>query len=296
MTHINQRRDTAANWSTINPVLQLGEVGWEKDTRKSKLGDGTTAWNSLLYTKSGSMTAADVGLDQVDNTADIDKPVSTAQQALIVDSIADGDTTHAPSRNAVFDALADQTNYADSLIVDDMSVSADGDTTHAPSRNAVYDALAALSMGLAVTGVVTPYAGSSAPTGWLLCDGSAVNRTTYAALFAVVGTAFGAGDGSTTFNLPNLMGRVPVGRDSGQSEFDTLGETGGEKKHTLTINEMPAHDHNLNRADGVGGSLISIPKGDGTTAVAGDAIASAGGGAGHNNLQPYITLNYIVKT
>lgn len=111
MTHINQRRDTATNWASSNPVLQLGEVGWETDTRRSKLGDGTTAWNDLLYTVSTLVvTKADVGLDQVDNTSDADKPVSTAQataiNAKVIDSIADADTTHAPSRNAVFDALA----------------------------------------------------------------------------------------------------------------------------------------------------------------------------------------------
>jgi hypothetical protein len=61
-------------------------------------------------------------------------------------------------------------------------------------------------------GMVAAYAGSSAPSGWLLCDGTAVSRTTYSALFAAIGTSYGAGDGSTTFNLPDLRGRVPVGK------------------------------------------------------------------------------------
>lgn len=124
MTHINQRRDTAANWTSANPVLQLGEVGWETDTRKSKLGDGVTAWVDLDYTIADVVvTAADIGLGAVDNTSDADKPISDATQAAldlkadaaattaainakVIDSIADADTTHAPSRNAVFDALA----------------------------------------------------------------------------------------------------------------------------------------------------------------------------------------------
>lgn len=123
MTHINQRRDTAANWTSANPVLQLGEVGWETDTRKSKLGDGITAWVDLDYTIADVVvTAADIGLGDVDNTSDADKPISDATQAAldlkadaaattaainakVIDSIADADTTHAPSRNAVFDAL-----------------------------------------------------------------------------------------------------------------------------------------------------------------------------------------------
>lgn len=92
-------------------------------------------------------------------------------------------------------------------------------------------------------GVVVPFAGSSAPTGYLMCDGATVSRTTYADLFAAIGTTFGAGDGSTTFALPNLKGRVVVGVDAGQTEFDTLGETGGAKTHTLTSTEIPAHTH-----------------------------------------------------
>ena len=87
------------------------------------------------------------------------------------------------------------------------------------------------------------YGGSTAPTGYLLCDGSAVSRTTYADLYTAIGTTYGVGDGSTTFNVPNVKGKVPVGRDNGDTSFDTLGETGGEKTHTLTIAEMPSHTH-----------------------------------------------------
>lgn len=96
------------------------------------------------------------------------------------------------------------------------------------------------------TGEISMWATGSAPTGWLICDGSAISRTTYAALFAVIGTVYGAGDGSTTFNLPNLKGRVVVGRDSADADWDTLGETRGSKTHTLTISEMPVHSHTQN--------------------------------------------------
>lgn len=81
------------------------------------------------------------------------------------------------------------------------------DTTHAASTAFVRDILP--------PGVLVPYGGSSAPSGWLLCDGSAVSRTTYAALFAILSTTYGAGDGSTTFNLPDLRGRAPVGAGTG---------------------------------------------------------------------------------
>lgn len=85
--------------------------------------------------------------------------------------------------------------------------------------------------------MIQPYAGSSAPSGYLLCDGSAVSRSTYEALFAVIGTTYGAGDGSTTFNLPNLKGRFWYGFDSTDTAFDAVGETGGAK----TINIQHSH-------------------------------------------------------
>ena len=94
-------------------------------------------------------------------------------------------------------------------------------------------------------GAIIPFSGdiSSIPDGFMLCDGSAISRTTYATLFSIIGTTYGNGDGSTTFNLPDLRGRTIVGVDTNDSSFDTLGETGGEKTHTLIKNEMPKHKH-----------------------------------------------------
>lgn len=85
MTHINQRRDYASNWATANPILQDGEVGWEKDTRRAKLGDGFTPWNDLDYNvvPLDTLTKEDIGLGNVDNTSDMDKPVSTPQSVLL---------------------------------------------------------------------------------------------------------------------------------------------------------------------------------------------------------------------
>lgn len=97
-------------------------------------------------------------------------------------------------------------------------------------------------------GIITQFGGSVAPSGWLICDGSAISRTNaaYTRLFAAIGTTYGVGDGSTTFNVPNLKGRVPVGFDATQTEFDALAETGGAKTHTLVQSEMPAHTHTQN--------------------------------------------------
>lgn len=92
-------------------------------------------------------------------------------------------------------------------------------------------------------GVCLPFAGASIPGGWLLCDGATVSRTTYAALFAVIGEAYGPGDGSTTFELPYLAGKVPVGLDVTDADFNARGKFGGQKAVTLELSEIPEHTH-----------------------------------------------------
>lgn len=100
--------------------------------------------------------------------------------------------------------------------------------------------------GVGPAGTISMYAGHTAPQGHLLCDGSEVLREDYPVLFSVIGTTYGAGDGSTTFNLPNLKGRVVVGVDESQTEFSELGLEGGAKTHKLTVAEMPKHTHTQN--------------------------------------------------
>lgn len=141
---------------------------------------------------------------------------------------------------------------------------------------------------------------NTAPAGTLLCQGQAVSRTTYAALWNLLGVTYGAGDGSTTFNLPDFRGRMPVGRDSGQTEFDALNEAGGAKAHTLTIAEMPSHTHSY-RGDITaypGGITSSIHFGSNSPSHPSYAsgINAEGGGAAHNNLPPYRVINYIITT
>lgn len=95
-------------------------------------------------------------------------------------------------------------------------------------------------------GTMHPYAGNAAPTGFLLCDGSAVSRTTYARLFTAIGTKFGVGNGTTTFNVPDARGRVLVSVDGAAgrlTEKDALGESGGTEKHVLTTAQLASHKH-----------------------------------------------------
>lgn len=147
-------------------------------------------------------------------------------------------------------------------------------------------------------GAISPYAGSVAPTNWLICDGSAISRVTYADLFNAIGTTYGAGDGSTTFNLPDLQGKIPVGKDTTQNEFDTLGETGGEKAHLLTDNEIPPLT-TYAPSQTTGGNMAYLNDWSGYTGTGLGNIpitkTKTTNASEHNNLQPYITLNYIIK-
>jgi microcystin-dependent protein len=134
------------------------------------------------------------------------------------------------------------------------------------------------------------------PTGWLACNGALVERAAYAALFAAIGTSYGAGDGASTFALPNMKGRVPVGLDTAQTEFNTLGKAGGNKTHTLTISEMPNHAHNYNDTYGVQnleGTFNNANACDETERW--ETTSYSGGGQAHNNLQPYVSVNFVIK-
>jgi microcystin-dependent protein len=271
MSYIIQlRTDTSVNWTSANPVLSAGEAGFESDTGTLKIGNGTSNWTGLP-------------------------------------EIVGGSSSFNPP------------------------------------------------------GVISQFAGSTAPAGYLLCDGAAVSRTTYSSLFATIGTTYGVGNNTTTFNLPNLQNRIPVGKGP-DAEFDTLGETGGAKAVSLAATNIPAHSHTgttdaetQEHTHGFGTSsdqgILNIHGAGSASVIAGGQGSGAGSGArtsyrsggtniagatsydawvhthshsgttggrsathNHtfttssvggdgtggvvavNNLQPYIVVNYIIKT
>jgi microcystin-dependent protein len=155
-------------------------------------------------------------------------------------------------------------------------------------------------------GKVVPFAGATAPAGYLFCYGQAISRTDYADLFGVVSTTYGTGDGSSTFNLPDLRGRVVAGQDdmggssanrltdqTGGLNGDTLGATGGAETHTLTTAQMPSHTHSTTGSSNGGAGFYLL---DGADNGAPQTTGSTGGDGAHNNVQPTIILNYVIKT
>lgn len=223
--------------------------------------------------------------------------------------------TWTPSANAIRDIieqlarLTDLANYA--LLASPNLTGNPTTPTQVTGNNSTRIANTAFVQGeISALGVVPIGAGmawytNSAPSRWLICDGRAISRTTYSALFAIFGTLYGTGDGATTFNLPDLRGRVPAGADSSTiagaanrvtTGANTLGGSGGSERVALSISEMPSHTHGFTS----GGSAIA--GGTGTTAnmttgggsFVQTAISNTGGGASHQNMQPYLIVNWIV--
>lgn len=150
-------------------------------------------------------------------------------------------------------------------------------------------------------GSIIPYSSDNAPENWLLANGQAVSRTEYNHLFAIISTTYGEGDGSTTFNLPNLCGRVVVGQDENDSDFDEVGKTGGEKKHTLTIEEMPSHKPTTEDGEAIACAKYAWNSTGDNFKIGNEGgyeikqLGIIGGDKAHNNVQPYIVQNYIIK-
>jgi microcystin-dependent protein len=142
-----------------------------------------------------------------------------------------------------------------------------------------------------------------APQGWALCNGQLLSINQNQALFSLLGTTYG-GNGSVNFALPNLKGRVPIHEGAGH----TLGEQGGEQAHTLSINEMPAHTHQLfatsaaaNTNNPTNGMLANSAPAEMYRSLLGNAvtpfsgtIATVGGSQGHLNMQPFLVINFCI--
>lgn len=160
-------------------------------------------------------------------------------------------------------------------------------------------------------GEISIFAGNFPPRNWAFCNGQLMSIAQNTALFSILGTTYG-GDGRVTFGLPDLRGRAPLsaGQGPGLSNYD-LGQAGGSETDTLSINEIPAHNHPLgaynNKADqsnptgNVNAIVVDSSNGTANAYAASanatmnaNAVGQSGGSQPHNNMQPYLTLNYII--
>ena len=144
-----------------------------------------------------------------------------------------------------------------------------------------------------------------APVGWQFCDGQLLAITEYEALFNLIGTTYG-GDGMLTFGLPNLQGRIPIHQGNGGGGEYVMGQAAGAETVTLSVNQIPAHNHTLNAQSGAGtqpspsngvwaaSSLNQFSGSAGTGQMAASSIASAGGGQPHDNMPPFLVVNFII--
>jgi len=236
-----------------------------------------------------------------------------ADQLQVGHSWSSGETTTATKFNdsvnkatAKPGLIGEQTQSTDAVVAADELL----------LRRAADNALVRISVAqLIPPGVVQDFAGTAVPSGWLLCDGRAVSRTTYAALFTALGTTYGAGDSSTTFNLPDTRGRVVAGIDvtvsaayadrltatgTGNPNLNsrTLGAAGGVDRWTLLLTQIPSHFHGFaipaftEATNGqVGGNSYRIAG----VSWSATSTAATGGGQAHPTVPPTIVLNKIIK-
>jgi microcystin-dependent protein len=329
---IQQKRGTAAEWAAIDPVLSSGEHGYETDTGRMKIGNGLTHWNDLSYFPSTSSS------EWIDPSVSGLSYIAATQFSVLGDATAGfpanirvkATCTAGTIYGSVTDSSAGGIPQVTTITVAWDSGSLDSGLSEiytgifSPVNSSVPS-----SFGL-VTGLVLPYAGTTAPTGWLLCYGQAISRTTYATLFAVCGTSFGAGDGVNTFNLPDLRGRSPIGPDNmgggaanRVAAATALGATGGVESvdlshthmtgdHTLSTAEMPAHAHTSTLwPQQTHDEMYGGQRGTGQASAANSysvATNNAGGGEAHNHgttgssgsatqaiMNPYQAINFIIR-
>ena len=259
------------------------------------LGGGTTAY--IKSTDSGTNmkfkdgSNSEVTLSQITAQAGLDVKVKVSA----TDTTAEYLLTKIPSGNGV--TMTQTGGGGDETLVPSINL----DTN--PGLQLSANKLSVLS-SVNPTGVVSMWAAAAAPTGWLLCDGTSYSTlTTYAALYAVIGTTYGT-SGANTFKVPDLRANVPVGYKAADGNFGTLGGVGGEATHTLSAAEsgLPAHTHvEQSFSGGSGGNPGLQPSANAyvtsaqslTITTAANSAAAASNA--HNNLQPYITLNFIIK-
>lgn len=297
-----------ANVATIQSIRSPGATTIDVDTVLGINPGGFAGSMGTPHTFTDPITSETITV--ISDATAVDFTGHVAGANLEIDTIAPG-YTDAGSAVGDIVVIRPTTQYADNLAaVLDVALEDDGKISPAAPINSPQGTLA----NVTPVGSILDYAGAAAPTGWLLCYGQSLLRATYADLFTAIGTLFGAADG-THFNLPDLRGRVVAGQDdmggssanrltnpastTGGVDGDVLGGTGGVETHVLTTAQLAAHSHppgstGSSFVQAGGGASAAIPitgASYNTTATTG----TTGSGDAHNNVQPTLILNKIIK-
>jgi len=317
--------------TTLEIVYSGATYGWLASSNKpnflvnysGNIGIGTLLPNNLFQVDGTMAVVGNVGIGTKASTYQLlvyatspnNSYASLIQQT---NSSSGGLYVLCNTTSASQKALHIRTNAKDALVVNgdgSVGIGFTGSTTTILGTTTLGNTTVsgALTVTGGVTGAVPPgtinmYAAVTAPAGgWLLCNGQNVSRTTYAALFSIIGTTFGSGNGVDTFTLPNLKRRFPVGYDpSGglnsivpgypNSNFNLLGSSGGAQTHTLTEAQMPAHTHSIAWPNGGWAGGGGLKDGNQGLMYEPKNTIVAGGSQAHNNMPPFIVVNFIIKT
>ena len=257
-----------------------------------------------------------IGIGTTSPTADLTVGDGTSSESISINKSTSGTATlnflNAGSAKVYFQADADEhlriatNNSVKMSILENGNVgigeTSPTETLHVNGNVKITGSIDVGSSGFDVSsGFILPFGGGTAPSGWLECNGQVVSRSTYSALFAIIGTIYGAGDGSTTFAVPDLQGRVIVGQGGNTAlrtptDLEDVGDTFGSQTHTLTEDEMPKHRHQSDFfIANVNHPRVRIHHG-GVSKYGQPFTTFAGGDQAHNNIQPSIVINYLIKT
>ena len=313
----------AAVTDASSTLVAAGGTEVSTDASPQLGGDLDVVTHSIVTTSNRNITLAPNGTGDVHVDADTLRVGDNNANATVTTN-GTGDLTISTNAgtNSGTIVIADGANGnisvtpngTGSVVIDGLSMpQADGSANQVlktdGSGNIGFTTLSSFSLP---SGTVLPFAGTSAPSGYQLCYGQAISRSTYSSLFTAIGTTYGSGDGSSTFNVPDLRGRAIAGQDdmggssadrltnqSGGVNGDTLGASGGVETHTLTTAQLAAHTHTSNVTVRSGNASTDQPQSGIVSIVGGSAnltgtSGSAGSGNAHNNVQPTLILNYMI--
>ena len=251
---IQFRRGTFAEWDAVknSVILAAGELGYESTNKIIKFGDGTSNWNTLPVAAAGDITSvvAGTGLTggATSGVATLNLDTSVVLTAASIDAKGD-----------LLVGTADNTYSKQAIGTNGKVLTADSTQSTGVAWTQIVPA-----------GVIQQYAGTTAPAGYLLCNGASFSSVTYGDLATVVGDTYQAHSG-TTYYLPNLQTRVPVGKNA-SGTFATLGATGGAETVSLIESQMPPHTHGMSsHTHGMGNHRHSIAHGHGHNITTSDS-------------------------